>query len=293
MNEACLRDMEELREVEREQQNLIRLQKDKLKRLEQEIKGLKEDNRRKEETLNSCRIDLLQLEKEKGLLSAVSYENKALKENCAMLEKSLDRFNDYQSRVSLLEQQVFESKEIIHDKEEKAVDLQKKCQNLNKKTNNLNTELAKEKEEVERLRSLVETGNLMAQKAEEKLKIEIEKNSELIKDLKKMKKEKSNLERNMQSSVDSAAEMKIHLQNKHHMANVLEDKIKTLNVHLKEKSQEIELMKHEQEHKEGLHKCEISQLNAHMSQAQQYSVEREGVLGVLQEEQREHRAQLG
>ena len=102
--EACMRDLEDLQEVEREQQNLIRLQKDKMRRMEMEIKAIKDENKRKEETLNNCRMDLLQLEKEKGQLSAVSFENKALKENCALLEKSLDKFNDCQGRVSILEQ---------------------------------------------------------------------------------------------------------------------------------------------------------------------------------------------
>ena len=43
--EACLRDLEDLQEVEREQQNLIRLQKDKIRRMEMEVKGMKEESK--------------------------------------------------------------------------------------------------------------------------------------------------------------------------------------------------------------------------------------------------------
>ena len=272
--EACLRDLEDLQEVEREQQNLIRLQKDKMRRLEMEIKGLKEENKRKEETLNNCRMDLLQLEKEKGQLSAVSYENKALKENCVLLEKSLDKFNDCQGRVSILEQSLFKSKETLHDKEEAIVDLQKSNQELKQKAKDGHLNLVKEKQEINRLKIALDASNTLVHKTDEKLAAVKEELNQLQIAHHQLKDEKTNLENIYQGSVDAAAQLKIRLENKHHMENVLEDRMKTLNSHLQEKNQAIDLMRKEKEHKEILHTSEINQLNNQILKIQKHSSER-------------------
>ena len=272
--EACLRDLEDLQEVEREQQNLIRLQKDKMRRLEMEIKGLKEENKRKEETLNNCRMDLLQLEKEKGQLSAVSYENKALKENCVLLEKSLDKFNDCQGRVSILEQSLFKSKETLHDKEEAIVDLQKSNQELKQKAKDGHLNLVKEKQEINRLKIALDASNTLVHKTDEKLAAVKEELNRFQIAHQQLKDEKTNLENIYQGSVDAAAQLKIRLENKHHMENVLEDRMKTLNSHLQEKNQAIDLMRKEKEHKEILHTSEINQLNNQILKIQKHSSER-------------------
>ena len=272
--EACMRDLEDLQEVEREQQNLIRLQKDKMRRMEMEIKAIKDENKRKEETLNNCRMDLLQLEKEKGQLSAVSFENKALKENCALLEKSLDKFNDCQGRVSILEQSLFKSKEILHDKEEAIVDLQKSNQELKQKARAAIQNLTKERQEVLRLKIAVDASNTLIQKTEEKLAARQEEFNQLQIDQIKLKDEKTRLEEINQGSVDEAAELKIRLENKHHMENVLEDRMKTLNAHLQEKNQAVDLIKKEKDHKEIMHKSEINQLNNQILKIQKHLCER-------------------
>ena len=272
--EACMRDLEDLQEVEREQQNLIRLQKDKMRRMEMEIKAIKDENKRKEETLNNCRMDLLQLEKEKGQLSAVSFENKALKENCALLEKSLDKFNDCQGRVSILEQSLFKSKEILHDKEEAIVDLQKSNQELKQKARAAIQNLTKERQEVLRLKIAVDASNTLIQKTEEKLAARQEEFNQLQIDHIKLKDEKTKLEKIYQGSVDEAAELKIRLENKHHMENVLEDRMKTLNAHLQEKNQAVDLIKKEKDHKEIMHKSEINQLNNQILKIQKHLCER-------------------
>ena len=272
--EACMRDLEDLQEVEREQQNLIRLQKDKMRRMEMEIKAIKDENKRKEETLNNCRMDLLQLEKEKGQLSAVSFENKALKENCALLEKSLDKFNDCQGRVSILEQSLFKSKEILHDKEEAIVDLQKSNQELKQKARAAIQNLTKERQEVLRLKIAVDASNTLIQKTEEKLAARQEEFNQLQIDQIKLKDEKTRLEKIYQGSVDEAAELKIRLENKHHMENVLEDRMKTLNAHLQEKNQAVDLIKKEKDHKEIMHKSEINQLNNQILKIQKHLCER-------------------
>ena len=272
--EACLRDLADLQEVEREQQNLIRLQKDKMRRLEMEIKGLKEENKRKEETLNNCRMDLLQLEKEKGQLSAVSYENKALKENCVLLEKSLDKFNDCQGRVSILEQSLFKSKETLHDKEEAIVDLQKSNQELKQKAKDGHLNLVKEKQEINRLKIALDASNTLVHKTDEKLAAVKEELNRFQIAHQQLKDEKTNLENIYQGSVDAAAQLKIRLENKHHMENVLEDRMKTLNSHLQEKNQAIDLMRKEKDHKEILHTSEINQLNNQILKIQKHSSER-------------------
>ena len=272
--EACMRDLEDLQEVEREQQNLIRLQKDKMRRMEMEIKAIKDENKRKEETLNNCRMDLLQLEKEKGQLSAVSFENKALKENCALLEKSLDKFNDCQGRVSILEQSLFKSKEILHNKEEAIVDLQKSNQELKQKARAAIQNLTKERQEVLRLKIAVDASNTLIQKTEEKLAARQEEFNQLQIDHIKLKDEKTKLEKIYQGSVDEAAELKIRLENKHHMENVLEDRMKTLNAHLQEKNQAVDLIKKEKDHKEIMHKSEINQLNNQILKIQKHLCER-------------------
>ena len=272
--EACMRDLEDLQEVEREQQNLIRLQKDKMRRMEMEIKAIKDENKRKEETLNNCRMDLLQLEKEKGQLSAVSFENKALKENCALLEKSLDKFNDCQGRVSILEQSLFKSKEILHDKEEAIVDLQKSNQELKQKARAAIQNLSKERQEVLRLKIAVDASNTLIQKTEQKLAARQEEFNQLQIDHIKLKDEKTRLEKIYQGSVDEAAELKIRLENKHHMENVLEDRMKTLNAHLQEKNQAVDLIKKEKDHKEIMHKSEINQLNNQILKIQKHLCER-------------------
>ena len=272
--EVCLRDLADLQEVEREQQNLIRLQKDKMRRLEMEIKGLKEENKRKEETLNNCRMDLLQLEKEKGQLSAVSYENKALKENCVLLEKSLDKFNDCQGRVSILEQSLFKSKETLHDKEEAIVDLQKSNQELKQKAKDGHLNLVKEKQEINRLKIALDASNTLVHKTDEKLAAVKEELNQLQIAHHQLKDEKTNLENIYQGSVDAAAQLKIRLENKHHMENVLEDRMKTLNSHLQEKNQAIDLMRKEKDHKEILHTSEINQLNNQILKIQKHSSER-------------------
>ena len=272
--EACMRDLEDLQEVEREQQNLIRLQKDKMRRMEMEIKAIKDENKRKEETLNNCRMDLLQLEKEKGQLSAVSFENKALKENCALLEKSLDKFNDCQGRVSILEQSLFKSKETLHDKEEAIVDLQKSNQELKQKARAAIQNLSKERQEVLRLKIAVDASNTLIQKTEEKLAARQEEFNQLQIDHIKLKDEKTKLEKIYQGSVDEAAELKIRLENKHHMENVLEDRMKTLNAHLQEKNQAVDLIKKEKDHKEIMHKSEINQLNNQILKIQKHLCER-------------------
>ena len=272
--EACMRDLEDLQEVEREQQNLIRLQKDKMRRMEMEIKAIKDENKRKEETLNNCRMDLLQLEKEKGQLSAVSFENKALKENCALLEKSLDKFNDCQGRVSILEQSLFKSKEILHDKEEAIVDLQKSNQELKQKARAAIQNLSKERQEVLRLKIAVDASNTLIQKTEEKLAARQEEFNQLQIDQIKLKDEKTRLEEINQGSVDEAAELKIRLENKHHMETVLEDRMKTLNAHLQEKNQAVDLIKKEKDHKEIMHKSEINQLNNQILKIQKHLCER-------------------
>ena len=272
--EACMRDLEDLQEVEREQQNLIRLQKDKMRRMEMEIKAIKDENKRKEETLNNCRMDLLQLEKEKGQLSAVSFENKALKENCALLEKSLDKFNDCQGRISILEQSLFKSKETLHDKEEAIVDLQKSNQELKQKARAAIQNLTKERQEVLRLKIAVDASNTLIQKTEEKLAARQEEFNQLQIDQIKLKDEKTRLEEINQGSVDEAAELKIRLENKHHMENVLEDRMKTLNAHLQEKNQAVDLIKKEKDHKEIMHKSEINQLNNQILKIQKHLCER-------------------
>ena len=239
-----------------------------------EMKGMKEENKRKEETLNNCRIDLLQLEKEKGQLSAVSYENKALKENCILLEKSLDKFNDCQGRVSILEQSLFKSKETLHDKEEAIVDLQKSNQELKQKAKDANLNLAKEKQEIKRLKIALDASNTFVQKTEEKLAAVKEELNQFQIDHRKLKDEKTKLENIYQGSVDAAAELKILLENKHHMENVLEDRMKTLNAHLQEKNQAIDLIRKEKEHKEIMHTSEINQLNDQIVKMHKHSSER-------------------
>ena len=272
--EACLRELEDLHEVEREEQNLIRLQKDKIRRMEMEVKELKEENKRKEETLNMCRMDLLQLEKEKGQLSAVSYENKALKENCALLEKSLDKFNDCQGRVSILEQTLFKSKEALHDKEEAIVDLRKSNEELKQKAKDANSNLAKERQEITRLTIALDASKSLVQRTEEKVAVLRDELDRFKLDYQKLKDEKTKLEGVYQGSVDAAAELKIHLENKHHMENVLEDRMKTLNAHLQEKNHSIDLIRKEKDQKEILHKSEINQLNNQLLNMQKQSSER-------------------
>ena len=272
--EACLRELEDLHEVEREEQNLIRLQKDKIRRMEMEVKELKEENKRKEETLNMCRMDLLQLEKEKGQLSAVSYENKALKENCALLEKSLDKFNDCQGRVSILEQTLFKSKEALHDKDEAIVDLRKSNEELKQKAKDANSNLAKERQEITRLTIALDASKSLVQRTEEKVAVLRDELDRFKLDYQKLKDEKTKLEGVYQGSVDAAAELKIHLENKHHMENVLEDRMKTLNAHLQEKNHSIDLIRKERDQKEILHKSEINQLNGQLLNMQKQSSER-------------------
>ena len=235
---------------------------------------MKEESKRKEETLNNCRIDLLQLEKEKGQLSAVSFENKALKENCVLLEKSLDKFNDCQGRVSILEQNLFKSKETLHDKEEALVDLQKSNQELKQKAKDANLNLAKEKQEINRLKIALDASNTQVQKTGEKLAAVKEELDQFQIFHQKLKEEKTKLENVYQGSVDAAAELKIRLENKHHMENVLEDRMKTLNAHLQEKNQAVDLIRKEKDHKEILHTSEINQLNNQISQIQKHSSER-------------------
>ena len=260
IKEACLREMDELREVEGEQQNLIRMQKDKMRRLEAEITGLKEENKRKEESLNTCRVDLLQLEKEKGMLSAVSYENRALKENCSLLEKSLEKFNDCQGKVSILEHSLFKSQETVHDKEEKIGDLQTENTELRKKVKDMSRDLSSERQEAQRLKISLEAANKLIERVRNKEISDREELETLNCNIKKLHDEKLLLEKSHQGSTDVAAELKIQLESKHHMENVLEDRMKSLNLHLQDKNQTISLLKKEAGHKEELHRAEIAQM---------------------------------
>ena len=260
IKEACLREMDELREVETEQQNLIQMQKDKMRRLEAEITGLKEENKRKEESLNTCRVDLLQLEKEKGMLSAVSYENRALKENCSLLEKSLEKFNDCQGKVSILEHSLFKSQETVHDKEEKIGDLQKENTELRKKVKDMSRDLSSERQEAQRLKISLEAANKLIERVRNKEISDREELETLNFNIKKLHDEKLLLEKSHQGSIDVAAELKIQLESKHHMENVLEDRMKSLNLHLQDKNQTISLLKKEAGHKEELHRAEIAQM---------------------------------
>jgi len=100
------------------------------------------------------------------------------------------------------------------------------------------------------------------------------------------------LEEINQGSVDEAAELKIRLENKHHMENVLEDRMKTLNAHLQEKNQAVDLIKKEKDHKEIMHKSEINQLNNQILKIQKHLCERDNLLTSLREEQSMHRKQM-
>ena len=268
IKEECLRELGDIREVEREQQTLIRMQKEKLRRLETELKTLKEENKRKEEALTACRIDLLQLEKEKGQLSAVNYENKALKDNCILLEKNLEKFNDCQDKVSILEHGLFKSKETVHDREEKIMDLQKMINELKFESKNFHSEISKEKQEVQRLNIGLEAADVMIQKAQERDAVERVKYDVLQEELTKIHNEKLMLQKSQQSHEDTIGELKIELESKQHMENVLEDRMITLNLHLQEKNQTISLKNKEAKHKENLHKKEIDQLHLQIGKKQ-------------------------
>ena len=74
--------------------------------------------------------------------------------------------------------------------------------------------------------------------------------------------------------MDAAAELKILLENKRHMENVLEDRMKTLNAHLQEKNHAIDLIRKEKEHKEIMHTSEINQLNDQIVKMHKHSSER-------------------
>jgi chromosome segregation ATPase len=250
------------------------MQKDKIRRLEAEIKALKEENKRKEESLSTCRVDLLQLEKEKGSLSAVSYENKALKENCALLERSLEKFNDCQGKVSILEHSLFKSQETVHDKEEKIAELQRTNNELKKRSKVAQSDLSKEKQEVHTLKIGLESANALIEKAKESEANERGHFEKLCTDFQKLNDEKLKLEKSYQVNIDMAADLKIQLDNRHHMGNVLEDRMKTVNLHLQEKEQALDLMDKDKSHREKLHKSEIAQLNAQMEKAQRHSGER-------------------
>ena len=177
-----------------------------------------------------------------------------------MLEKSLEKFNDCQGKVSILEHSLFKSQETVHDKEEKIGDLQKENTELRKKVKDMSTDLSSERQEGQRLKISLEAANKLIERARKKEIGEREELETLNLNIKKLHDEKLLLERRHQGSMDMAAELKIQLESKHHMENVLEDRMKSLNLHLQDKNQTINLLKQEAGHKEELHKAEIAQM---------------------------------
>merc|ERR1712013_70541 len=118
LKDVYLRELEEVQETKQEQSNIITLLEAKIERIEKEVKILTNEIELKDENLNTLKIDLLELEKDRGTLSAVLFENKALQENCALLEQNLQTLNECQGKVSVLEHDLVKSKETIHEQKD-------------------------------------------------------------------------------------------------------------------------------------------------------------------------------
>eukprot|EP00092_Neocalanus_flemingeri_P013712 GFUD01014789.1.p1 GENE.GFUD01014789.1~~GFUD01014789.1.p1 ORF type:complete len:725 (+),score=179.26 GFUD01014789.1:275-2449(+) len=292
LKDVHLKELEEVQEAKYEQGNIIRLLEEKIKRIEKDVKNLADENEMKEENLNSLRIDLIELEKDRGTLSAILFENKALKENCVILESNLQTLNECQGKISVLEHNLLKCKETINNKENRIevitnerLDLKEEALILKSELSDKIQDMIKFKQEME------EKGNLIENLKKEK-ECEKSKNCELDAKIGSIRVENSELESKYLNISATVAELKHLLVVSNQKEIILDEQLISSNLNMQEKNEEMRIKEKEIEQQMNLHTIELEHSNVQLSRLQKNFNGRESTIHSLQGEKQTHQKQL-
>ena len=289
LKDVYLRELEEVQETKQEQSNIITLLEAKIERIEKEVKNLTNEIELKDENLNTLKIDLLELEKDRGTLSAVLFENKALQENCALLEQNLQTLNECQGKVSVLEHNLVKSKETIHEQKDHITIITKERIDIKEKLAKLEISLStKQKEYIE----LSEANKKLIENLKHDLDFQMKKNDELLKNIDNLKERNSELEMKYCKTNESLIELKNILMLSNQKEMILEEKLNIVDMSLQEKTEEFRIKELEIEQKQDLHKIELHNMTLQLSRLEKNFNERESTIHSLRGEKETHQKQL-
>merc|ERR1711892_1580587 len=289
LKEVCLRELEEVQEAKHEQGNVVTLLEEKIKRIEREVKNLSTENDMKDENLNTLKIDLLELEKDRGTLSAVLFENKALQENCALLEKNLQTLNECQGKVSVLEHNLLKCKETIHEQEDHISIVSKEKVQLKEESANLRSKLLdKNKELIEKM----DANRHLIENLKRDMDSQISENQELNTQVESLTSNNLDLQTKNAKTNGSVTELKHRIIIKDQKEIILDEQLNTINMSLQERNEEIRIKKQEIEQTQNIHKLEIDHLKIQLSRFEKNFNERESTIHSLRTEKQTHQKQL-
>merc|ERR1711892_264634 len=289
LKEVCLRELEEVQEAKHEQGNVVTLLEEKIKRIEREVKNLSTENDLKDENLNTLKIDLLELEKDRGTLSAVLFENKALQENCALLEKNLQTLNECQGKVSVLEHNLLKCKETIHEQEDHISIVSKEKVQLKEESANLRSKLLdKNKELIEKM----DANRHLIENLKRDMDSQISENQELNTQVESLTSNNLDLQTKNAKTNGSVTELKHRIIIKDQKEIILDEQLNTINMSLQERNEEIRIKKQEIEQTQNIHKLEIDHLKIQLSRFEKNFNERESTIHSLRTEKQTHQKQL-
>jgi len=103
-------ELDFLRTSNKEMKSLMELKSEQNSRLDGELSKLNEELSLMKQMLKSSNDAIIELEKDKGYLSVVIFENASLKENCAALEEDLKKFSDCKGKLNFIEQELLTKK---------------------------------------------------------------------------------------------------------------------------------------------------------------------------------------
>lgn len=292
IKDAYLRELEEVQEAKLEQGNVIELLEEKIKRIEREVKNLSSENEMKDENLNTLKIDLLELERDRGTLSAVLFENKSLQENCALLEKNLLTLNECQGKVSVLEHNLFKCRETVHAKEEHIEIVTKEKVKLKEEIEILKLELSDKKKELLNSNQEADAKSNLIENLKKDIDSEISKNNEINICVENLDARNLELETKLFKSNQTVTELKNRLALSDQKETIFEDQLTSMNMSLDEKNEEMRIKNHEIEQKQNLHKIEIEHFNIQLTRLEKNFNERESAIHSLRGEKQTHQKQL-
>merc|ERR1711892_825592 len=289
LKEVYLRELEEVQEAKHEQGNVVTLLEEKIKRIEREVKNLSTENDMKDENLNTLKIDLHELEKDRGTLSAVLFENKALQENCALLEKNLQTLNECQGKVSVLEHNLLKCKETIHEQEDHISIVSKEKVQLKEESANLRSKLLdKNKELIEKM----DANRHLIENLKRDMDSQISENQELNTQVESLTSNNLDLQTKNAKTNGSVTELKHRIIIKDQKEIILDEQLNTINMSLQERNEEIRIKKQEIEQTQNIHKLEIDHLKIQLSRFEKNFNERESTIHSLRTEKQTHQKQL-
>jgi len=292
MRASLSRELEESQEIQHEQTQVITLLEERIKRLETENKNLTDDNKMKDDNLNILKDDLLELEKDRGTLSAVLFENKTLQDNCKLLDEKLRTYVKYEGENFILLKELKSLKDKVQYNGELLTTLEAEKHTLQENISSMTKELIDAKDKAVCFEEMCYTNNMAIVELKKEAEALAKESLEISHKKEKLEMTYSELNDKYFKNTEALSQLKNDLAIMDQKETLSSEMIESLNLDLLKYKEELSIKTNEIEEKKEIHKLELDHKDMQLNRVETSVKAKEATIQALQAEKQTHQKQL-